>query len=43
MILSKIETFGNRLTKDSLRIFNIWFDDQEGIVVFNKLKSNVMY
>lgn len=39
MILSKIETFGNRLTKDSLRIFNIWFDDQEGIVVFNKLKK----
>ncbi|RCK60895.1 Negative regulator of mitosis [Candida viswanathii] len=39
MILSKIETFGSRLNRDHLRIFNVWFDDQEGIVVFNKVKK----
>ncbi|CAX44316.1 Anaphase-Promoting Complex/Cyclosome (APC/C) largest subunit, putative [Candida dubliniensis CD36] len=38
MILSRVETFGSRLQKDQLRIFNIWFEDQEGVVVFNRIK-----
>ena len=38
MILSRVESFGNRLQKDQLRIFNIWFEDQEGVVIFNRIR-----
>lgn len=39
MILSRVESFGNKLQKDQLRIFNIWFEDQEGVVIFNRMKK----
>ncbi|KAL6453778.1 bimE Negative regulator of mitosis [Candida maltosa Xu316] len=39
MILSKVETFGSRLNKESLRVFQISFEDQEGIVLFNRAKK----
>ncbi|CAI5758887.1 unnamed protein product [Candida verbasci] len=39
MILSKIEKFGKNFQRDHLRVFNLSFEDQEGIVVVNKLRK----
>ncbi|KAI5966491.1 APC1 [Candida pseudojiufengensis] len=41
VILSKIETLENKLNKNHIRVFSINFEDQEGIVIFNKLKQEI--
>ncbi|KAI5953598.1 APC1 [Candida jiufengensis] len=41
VILSKIESIENKLNKNYIKIFSINFEDQEGVVIFNKLKQEV--
>ncbi|KAI5949649.1 APC1 [Candida margitis] len=41
VILSKIETMENKLNRNHVKIFSIPFDNQEGIVVVNKLKQEL--
>ncbi|KAG7664251.1 APC1 [[Candida] subhashii] len=36
MILSKIDSIGNKLSREKIRVFNIYFEDQEGILVVNR-------
>ncbi|EGW34781.1 uncharacterized protein SPAPADRAFT_145237 [Spathaspora passalidarum NRRL Y-27907] len=39
MILSRIDSFGGRLSKENIRVFNIVFEDKEGIVLVNKSRK----
>ncbi|CAL1197097.1 Anaphase-promoting complex subunit 1 family protein [Candida parapsilosis] len=41
VILSKIETVENKLSRNHVKIFSIPFDNQEGVVVVNKLKQEL--
>lgn len=36
MILSRIDSIGSKLKKEKIRVFSIFFEDQEGILVLNK-------
>ncbi|RLV93081.1 Negative regulator of mitosis [Spathaspora sp. JA1] len=39
MILSRIDSFGSRLSKEDIRVFNIVFEEKEGIVLVNKSRK----
>ncbi|KAG5421745.1 APC1 [Candida metapsilosis] len=41
VILSKIDNIGNKLNRNHVKVFSVPFDNQEGIVVVNKLKQEL--
>ncbi|KAI3402435.2 APC1 [Candida oxycetoniae] len=41
VILSKIETIEKKLNKNHVRVFSISFEDQQGVVIVNKLRQEL--